>query len=148
MNLEKNCPYEALFGRTIIQDLIDYPEDLRSRLQEPRDETQSYLKTNIERVTNSSSQTFKKQSAIFQRNKQRSIDLAMGVDQVSVLKYLLNNKLDTSIPMFCEFMFAKEGLNDERRDILMSCFDHVFKMDKGMYLYPLFEKHVPELTSD
>ena len=72
----------------------------------------------------------------------------MGVDQVSVLKYLLNNKLDTSIPMFCEFMFEREGLNDERRDILMSCFAHIFKMDKGMYLYPLFEKHVPELTSD
>lgn len=32
LRLEKNCPYEALFGRTIIQDLIDYPEDLRSRL--------------------------------------------------------------------------------------------------------------------
>jgi len=38
LKLEKNCPYEALYGRTIVQDLIDYPEDLRSRLQETRDD--------------------------------------------------------------------------------------------------------------
>ena len=70
----------------------------------------------------------------------------MGVNQVSTLKYLLNNKYETSIPMFCEFMFEQEGSNDERRDIFMSCFDHIFSMGKGSYLYPLFEKHIPELT--
>ena len=30
----------------------------------------------------------------------------------------------------------------------MSCFDHMFEMNNGGLLYPLFEKHIPELTSD
>lgn len=50
--------------------------------------------------------------------------------------------------MFCEFIFDQDGLNDERIDILMTCFDSIFKMNFGSLISPLFEKHVPELTSD
>ena len=50
--------------------------------------------------------------------------------------------------MFCEFMFNQEGLNDERKDVFISCFDGLLKMNFGGLMSPLFEKHIPELTSD
>lgn len=50
--------------------------------------------------------------------------------------------------MFCEFMFSQEGLNEERIDVFMMCFDGLLRMNFGGLLNPLFEKHIPELTSE